>query len=255
MDLSELLRVIRTQWLIIGVATVIAAVAAFAFSIRAPHNYEADTQLYVSIGSEYSGQDAYQATLQSQQQVASYAILITGKESAARALKALGSNEDPTELMPRIKTSYIPETVILNVSVTDESPERAAALVNALATEFSKLASELDGPLNGERGPSRVTVVRAADVPTEALSRNILRNTAIAAVVGLLIGFAIASARSRFRDKSGADTAGADTANTDTASADTTGTSASDADTTVIDTDVAEHRHRAGKPGSEVDAS
>ncbi|MGZ9829435.1 hypothetical protein ACXYTP_21190 [Tsukamurella ocularis] len=180
--------------------TVIVALAVgVGASLTTPREYRAATQLYISAGQDTSGQEAYNGVVMSQQQVASYAILIASEETASRALRSIGSNENPAELASRITTSYIPETVILNVSVTDPDAKHAADLINAVSRAFVKYLDELNQSSAKDIKASRATLVRQADPPAAPESRYVARNGALALLLGLLLGLGFAYARESFR--------------------------------------------------------
>ncbi|SEB62470.1 Capsular polysaccharide biosynthesis protein (plasmid) [Tsukamurella tyrosinosolvens] len=197
--LTDLPRVARDHWILVTVTVIVALAVGVGASLATPREYRAATQLYISAGQDTSGQEAYNGVVMSQQQVASYAILIASEETASRALRSIGSNENPAELASRITTSYIPETVILNVSVTDSDAKHAADLINAVSRSFVKYLDELNQSSAKDIKASRATLVRQADPPAAPESRYVARNGALALVLGLLLGLGFAYARESFR--------------------------------------------------------
>lgn len=115
MDLPELVRVVRAQRVTLLATALVGFIAGLGLTLSKPHMYESTAQLLVTTGNEPSAEAADNAIQFSQSQIASYAILVKSKETATRALKAIGSRDNPTEFAGRISTSFVPKSVILNV--------------------------------------------------------------------------------------------------------------------------------------------
>jgi hypothetical protein len=58
----------------------------------------------------------------------------------------------------------VPDTVLLDFTVTDRSPQQAQGIATELGRQFLQLVSNLETPDGGARSPVKVTVLRAADV-------------------------------------------------------------------------------------------
>lgn len=82
----------------------------------------------------------------------------------------------------------MPRTVLLDVSATDPSPERATDIANALADEFIRYAGPLETPI-GESAPrATITVVNRAQIPSSPSSPNVVTNAVYGCIGGLLMG-------------------------------------------------------------------
>jgi len=236
-NLPEIVRFTRTHWAILLIASVIGIVAGMGMSLAKPHTYKATAQILVTTGNEPSAEAARWAIEFAQAQIPSYALLVKSQENATRAVDAIGSSENPARLAGRISTSFVKDSVVLNVSVTDRDPEHAVILVNAVADEFTKLAQEVDtpqavaqaantppepvqdtavpsaptqelgsglgagfqnlGPWGTAPRATRATVVRPAAAPAQAVSRGVTRNAALGVVLGLLVGVGVGLAVQR----------------------------------------------------------
>ncbi len=201
MKSPNLLRVFRANWLMIALTVVVAVAVGVAVSLTSPRQYHATTELYVAANNQTSGMDAYQGVLLSQQQVASYALLISSPETAARALRSIGSNADPADLASRIKATYVPDTVVINVTVTDPDAARSAQLVNAVSRQFVEFVNELNEASDSKIASARVSLVRPADQPSAPDSRNTARNAAIGLIIGLALAFSVAYIRESLRNE------------------------------------------------------
>ncbi|WP_370617609.1 polysaccharide biosynthesis tyrosine autokinase [Mumia sp. Pv 4-285] len=194
MGVHELLQILRRRWLLITSCVVVALAVAGIFVARATPEYTSTTRLFVSTP-QSDGADAYQGGLFSQQRVASYATLITGQAVAQRVVNRLELDESPSELSAQISATVVPETVVLEIAVTDPDPEQAQRLAEAVATEFSSYVRDLETSEKGEAAPIKATVVDQASLPDSPTSPNIPRSLGLALLLGLLVGVGAALLR------------------------------------------------------------
>ncbi len=198
MEAHDYVRILQARWKIIALVTVVAVLAALTVSLLTTPQYEAKTRLFVSTTSGASVQEIYQGNLFSQQRVASYTELLAGTTLAQRALDELGITDmTPGELAGSVTASSTPDTVLIDTAVTDESPERARDLANALSDEFVVMARELETPESGGEPTARVVVEQYAATPSTPVVPKTTRNVALGLAVGLLLGIAIAVLRDR----------------------------------------------------------
>ncbi len=194
MELRDYLRVLRRRWPLIVACLVITVATAGLITLNTTPKYQASSQIFVSTNSS-SSSDAYQGSLFSTQRVASYADLVAGKELAQRVIDAEGLELTPVELSAKVNAAAVPETVLLNISVTDPDPAIAQRLTQAYSNELAALVSELETPPGRANPVLKATIVDSANLPTSPASPRPLRNLGLAAVLGLLLGFGIAMAR------------------------------------------------------------
>ena len=92
----------------------------------------------------------------------------------------------PETLADKISVSSPENTRIMQISVTDTNPLRAAEIANAVREESAiqiKEIMEVDS----------VKLVYAADVPTVPSSPNVARDTLLAAVIGVVLAVVVLS--------------------------------------------------------------
>ena len=194
MELRDYLRIAHRRWkLILG--CVLAAVAAAALvTFQTTPQYSSSARLFVSTAPSDSG-DAYTGSLFSAQRVTSYADLVTGEELSRRVIDELGLDMEPTDLAGKISATVVPETVIMQISVTDSSPEQAQRLAQAVAQEVADFVAELETPPGKANAPIKATIVDAASLPQTPVSPQPVRNIGLAAILGLLLGLGAAVLR------------------------------------------------------------
>jgi non-specific protein-tyrosine kinase len=178
---------------------LVFGLAAWIFVLTATPRYTVNTQLFVSTPGARAADlvSLAQGGAFAQQRAASYAQLLDGAEVADAVLDDLDVDLTQTELRDRIDVQVLPQTVILDAQVTDESPQQAVAIARSLGEQFSRLVVLLETQPESDAPPVRVTVVaqpRAPDEPTSPQTAPIL---GLALGVGLLLGAIAAVIRDR----------------------------------------------------------
>lgn len=132
--------------------------------------------------------DAYQGGLLSQQRVKSYASLLAG-DRLARSIAAESSfGLTAPQVQERITTRVVPDTVLLEATVTDTSKARSQELAQALAARFRSLIEVLETPPGGTRANVKVDVVAGPTLDQTPVSPRPVRNLSLAALLGLFAG-------------------------------------------------------------------
>ena len=188
LELRDVLRALRAGWVILAVGVLVMAGLALGLSKLQEPQYAASTQLFVSTTDSSTTSAVFQGSQFSQQRVTSYAQLIGGDELARRVIQRLDLDLTPAELAGQITATAVSDTVLIDVEVLDESPERAVSIADAVGAEFTVLAGELEAPSAGGGSPVRVTVTEQPELPSAASSPSTAKNVALGILVGLLLG-------------------------------------------------------------------
>lgn len=196
MDVRDYLRGVRAHWVLAVSLLLLGVAGAALLSWLTVPKYAATTQFFVSTSDSGDVSAAYQGNLFSQQRVNSYASLLRGEEISRRVIDDLDLDMTAAALSSHIVATVIPDTVILQATVTDTSAERAKQLADTLGTEFPRLVQELERP-SGEAALLTLTVVEKAKLPTTPVEPNIPRNLGGGLVLGLLAGLGAAVLRDR----------------------------------------------------------
>lgn len=194
MELADYLRILRRRWRMVVSTLLLVMAAAALITWRTTPQYQSSTQLFISTSAS-SSTEAYQGNLFSSQRLASYADLATGTELATRVASATGSSLAPSELADKVTAQASPETVLLNISVTDPDPVVAQQLTQAYGEELVALVAELETPPGRAKPVLKGTIVDAASLPGGPISPNPVRNLGLALVLGLLLGVGFAVVR------------------------------------------------------------
>jgi receptor protein-tyrosine kinase len=169
---------------------------AVAVTLLTTPLYEASTRLFVSTAAAGDSlTDKYQGTLFSQERVLSYTDLLMGKTLAQRTIDKLGLPMSAAALQANVKATAKPDTVLIDVSVLDESPVQARDIADTLSNEFVAMAKELETPEDGSAPGARVVVEQRASIPNAPVTPNKIRNIAIGLTLGVLLGVGLALLR------------------------------------------------------------
>jgi capsular exopolysaccharide synthesis family protein len=157
--LKDYLHIIRVRkWLIIIAVLVVTATAVVA-SMLQPNVYRGEATVLVAeqntgaalagaagnILNELSGQSANEMATQVQ--------LMQLRPLAETVIRELSLRTTPDKLMQRVTVTNIGQTDLVTVSVTDSTPQRAAATANALAGAY----------VDWSRDQMRASITNAAD--------------------------------------------------------------------------------------------
>ena len=156
-----------------------------------------DRLLFALLAESGSLTESYQGGLLAEDRVKSYANLLTSKILAVAVIQRLGLRETPGDLSTRISVSIPAQTVLMDYSVTDRSPERARYIANAIGIEFPRLVNSLESAQGQSVAPLRVSVTQFAETPTTPASPRLRVNLALGLLGGLVLGLLGALVRDR----------------------------------------------------------
>ncbi|WP_435203106.1 polysaccharide biosynthesis tyrosine autokinase [Janibacter sp. GS2] len=195
MELQDYLKILRKRWLTIVITTLVAMGLAAAVTALQTKQYTSSTQFFVSV----SGADTaalQQGSTFTQQRVKSYASLLTTPRALDPVAKELGDGSDVSDLADKITVTTPPETVLLEVEVTDTDPEHAQEIATAIGEAFPETVSDIERPAgDGKASPIKVSMVKQATTSDTPVSPQPLRNLGLGLALGLLLGLGLAMVR------------------------------------------------------------
>jgi len=139
-------------WLIL-LSGVIAGAAAYLISIRTTPIYQSSTRLLVSDPPALSNVN-YGGMVSSQNMTSTYAQMMVDDPVLQGVIDQLKLHTTTVELNKSITVDIVPNTQLLDVSVSDPNPAQAANIANAMASVFTnriiqlqsqRYAASLDG--------------------------------------------------------------------------------------------------------------
>jgi capsular polysaccharide biosynthesis protein len=160
--IAQYLRLLRNHWITVTLLTVLGTLGAGVFSFATTPAYEARVQLFVST----SGQSNSPGELSQPTPSPSNGEVLHGSADQSQILEPvinnleLGTTAD--QLGQRVTTSSPLDTVLIDVTVQDNSPTRAAEIANAIAIQFPKFINELETRSGQSTSPVKVSITRPA---------------------------------------------------------------------------------------------
>jgi len=192
-ELRDYVRVLRKQWRLIALCVLLAAGAAAVATMQATPQYRSAVTFFVSTPTE-DVSTTFAGGVFSQQRVRSYADIVAGPATAQAVAETI-PGLDAAELAESITATVVPDTVLLEATVTDASPRRAQQIAQGLADRFPEVIKALERPEGGGDSPIKVSVVEQPTLPTDPVSPRPARNLALALGLGLLLGVGLAVVR------------------------------------------------------------
>ncbi|MFJ2550892.1 polysaccharide biosynthesis tyrosine autokinase [Microbacterium sp. NPDC087591] len=198
MELRDYIRILQKNWIAILVLLLVGLAGGGAYAYLQAPKYVTSTQLYVSVRTEGAATgDLVQGTTFARQMVTSYVDTIGTALVLDPVIEELGLDMTARQLAGRISASTPLNTVMINISVTDTDPKRAAAIADQTAISFTDaVQNTLERPaVEGGVSPVHVTVTNPAAVPTTPSSPNIPLLIVIGGLLGLAVGVGFAVLR------------------------------------------------------------
>jgi capsular polysaccharide biosynthesis protein len=161
--LSAYVRAVAVRWVWLLVAGLVGLVSGGLLSALTPPAYAAQASLYVAAARVDGDDGAAWATLIKDEVVPSVAALARSGVVLDRVVARLDLPVGAGELADRVTVAVAAETNLLDVTVTDSDPARAARTADAVADVVTTQSARL---LTGPSGPLlRLSLVRPAAVP------------------------------------------------------------------------------------------
>ncbi|CAA0126137.1 Putative tyrosine-protein kinase YveL [Mycolicibacterium vanbaalenii] len=195
LNLQAFVKALRSRWITVCVTVLVAVLGAGLLTLLTTPLYQASTRLFVSTASGTSVTDIYQGNRFSQERVISYTELLMGQTLAQRTVDKLGLEISAPALQDRVNATSKLDTVLIDVTVLDESAIRARDIANTLSDEFVVLVRELETPEDGDTPDARVIVEQRASIPDDPVVPRTIPNLLTGLALGVILGIGLAVLR------------------------------------------------------------
>lgn len=198
MELRDYVRILHKNWVLILVATLLGIGCAAGYSILVAPKYIATTELYVSVraGEGSATGDLVQGTTFARQAVTSYVDVANSAIVLDPVIEELGLDTTTGRLAAQVTASSPLNTVLIDITITDDDPEQAAAIANAVGAHLADVVvNDLERPEGDAPSPVKIETIQPAVVPSAPSSPNVPLNLALGALVGLALGIGVAVLR------------------------------------------------------------
>ncbi|MFT4211132.1 MAG: polysaccharide biosynthesis tyrosine autokinase [Microbacterium sp.] len=196
MELTDYIRVLRKNWLIILIIFLVGIGAAAVYSLTRTPMYEASSTVFVSTQtSSDSVQELNQGSTFSQARVTTYTNLVKTPIVLNTVIADLGLGETASQLASKITASNTTSTTLITITVTDADAVQAADIANAIASSLTSAVESIETPNGSDTSPVRLTRVSDAQPALSPSSPNVPLNLALGALIGLALGIGVAVLR------------------------------------------------------------
>ena len=182
-DLKDLFFELMSNWMMIGISTVLVALIMFCISkfILVPE-YQSTSELYVLTKSTSitSLADIQMGTNLTND----YIVVVKGRPVLEQVITNLGLDETYGSLKEKVTLNNPSNSRILDITVTDTDPQRA----KLIADEIAKVGSRFIAEKMVQDPP---TIIQYGYVNQKPVSPNVLTNTVLGAAVGAFLAMAI----------------------------------------------------------------
>ncbi|TQK18639.1 capsular exopolysaccharide synthesis family protein [Microbacterium sp. SLBN-154] len=196
MELIDYIRILRKNWLIIVVATLLGIGVAATYSLTRTPQYETQSTVFVSSQTGSTIQELQQGNTFTQARVTTYTNLVDTPIVMNPVIAELDLGITAAQLGGKVEASSALNTTLITITVTDPDPIAAADIANALASSLTSAVEQIETPNGSETSPVRLTRVKDALPPLSPSSPNVPLNLALGGLVGLALGIGAAVLRS-----------------------------------------------------------
>ena len=186
MDLSDYLRILRRNWILVLAAALTGLLIGGAVAVLTKPTYTSDTELFVAIQSSGSVQELQQGNTFTQARVQSYVKTVESPIVLQPVIDSLGLEQSAEQLAGQVTAKADLNTVLINISASDHSPVQAAAIADAVASSLINAVENLEKPRSGGSSPVNLSIIKPAQAPTAPSAPN----TRLSLLIGLIVGLA-----------------------------------------------------------------
>ncbi|WP_163543768.1 polysaccharide biosynthesis tyrosine autokinase [Occultella kanbiaonis] len=195
MDVGDFLAVLRKRWIVATVIALGTLAATAVLTLASTPTYTATTSVFFSVQGGATVSDLVQGSTYAEKQVQSYAEVATSPLVLQPVIDDLGLDVSPQSLASTVTATIPLNTVIIEISAVNESPQQAANIANAVAAELAEAVAALAPADTAGTEAVRATIIAEATVPAGASSPNVTRNLGLGLVLGVGLGIGLALLR------------------------------------------------------------
>jgi polysaccharide biosynthesis transport protein len=189
-------RVLRRQWWVAVLVTVVTIGAAVAYLVRAQPVYSANMKVVVGQGNTLFSPNL-SVNVQSYTQTVT--DLLQSQVVAQQTIAQLGLQTTPASLLSHLAVTTRADTAVIGVAFNDTNRQRAVTVLRTLGSIFTSMVNNvLDKSSAGGQAASQpvsVVVFDPAHGDPGRVSPRMARTLAIAGVLGLIAGLLLAFLR------------------------------------------------------------
>ncbi|MFD9632202.1 polysaccharide biosynthesis tyrosine autokinase [Streptomyces violascens] len=188
MELRRIIKALGRSWPVVAVCALLGLGAGWLATAMTTPLYQAHTQLFVSASVGSATTELNQGSSFSLARVQSYVAIAASSEITEPVHRELHLPGTPAQLASRIDAEAPPGTVLVNITVSDTRPQRAALIANAVALRFRDVVQRLETPDAASKPPVKLDVIQKASAPAQPVSPKPALDLMAGLLAGLLLG-------------------------------------------------------------------
>lgn len=200
MSVRTYAQVLRRNALLIILCALILGAGAYAYASTLPKSYRSYASVIVIPEQGQNTSELIQGSTYVQNIVQSYALLVTTPYVLDPVIDDLSLPMSAAVLANRITVQTPLNTVMIELSVVDSSPQEAQAIAAAVTDSLVKSVDQLS-PKVGNKPAVKLTIVSPASLPRSYVAPNRRLYAMVGGGIGLLLGLGIAVLRQLLRSR------------------------------------------------------
>jgi capsular polysaccharide biosynthesis protein len=185
LTLREILRIISGHFWVIVIVVVTCLGVSLGYSLAQTPMYESSSTILVGQRQQPEGSSTLGSDVAGLQQLTTTLVVAADSRPVAEGvIQRLNLKTTPEAFLENLEVEQIPESLYIQISYTDPSPERARLVADTVGQVVSIQISEVSPDVNAVTA----TVWESAVQPTAPVSPNIVLNVLMALAVGLALG-------------------------------------------------------------------
>lgn len=197
MELTDYLRIVRKHWVSVVTIFMVGIAVAAGVSLLMKPVYTASTAIFLTVQSGESAGELNQGSNYAENQVRSYAQVVTAPVVLQPVIDKLGLDVTASKLAEQVTATVPVNTAIVNIDVTGYDAAETAGIANAIAQQLMVVAGDLSPQTQSGARTVKATIISPASVPLEWTSPRVVTNLAVGAMLGLMLGVGQAVLRYR----------------------------------------------------------
>jgi capsular polysaccharide biosynthesis protein len=188
LSLQEIFRIISNGLWIIVIVVVVCVGMALGYSFAQTPTYETSSTILVGQRQQAGGSPNLGGDVAGLQQLTTTLVVAADSRPVAQeVIQRLNLRTTPEALLEDLDAQQIPDSLYIQISYKDPSPNRARLVADTAGEVLSKQISEVSPDVNAVTA----TVWESAVEPTAPVSPNIVLNVLLALAVGLALGLGL----------------------------------------------------------------
>lgn len=197
MELSDHIRTLRKNWLLIVLLTFLGLSAVTLLTFTRTPIYESTSTVFVSTQTGGTAAELAQGSTFTQARINTYVGLATTPAVLDPVVAELGMPTSAEALAANLNAVAGQNSTLITITASSPDPAQAADIANAVANSLAKTVPQLEPETGDGASPVRLSRVRDAQPSASPSSPNVPVNLMMGTLVGLVLGLGTAFMRAR----------------------------------------------------------